>query len=145
MIARYAPKAQRAPPAPRPSIDIVRALEDKLLLGAALGDPVTWSRWLSVLRAAFALPMSTSDVAAFKEVTGNREPPTGRVDQLWATVGRRSGKSRIAAALAVFAAAFIRVASLMVKLGTYSFWRQARIKPASCSITVWASCRRRPS
>lgn len=107
MIARYAPKAQRAPPAPRPSIDIVRALEDKLLLGAALGDPVTWSRWLSALRAAFALPMSTSDVAAFKEVSGNREPPTGRVDQLWATVGRRSGKSRIAAALAVFAAAFM--------------------------------------
>jgi hypothetical protein len=36
-----------------------------------------------------------------------RDPPARRVRELWCTVGRRSGKSRIAAALAVYAAAFV--------------------------------------
>ena len=36
-------------------IGIDRALLDKNLLGAALGDTASWSRWLSVLRAAFGL------------------------------------------------------------------------------------------
>lgn len=60
-----------------------------------------------MLKAAFCLPMSPNDLAAFKEVAGNRAPPTQRVRELWAAVGRRSGKSRAAAALAVFAACFI--------------------------------------
>jgi type 1 fimbriae regulatory protein FimB/type 1 fimbriae regulatory protein FimE len=36
---------------------IDRALMDSNLLGAALGDGASWSTWLAVLRAAFALPM----------------------------------------------------------------------------------------
>ena len=75
---------------------------DPLLLGAALGDPTTWSRWLSVLRAAFALKTTAKDLAAFKQVAGNRDPPNKRVNELWAVVGRRSGKTRIAAAISVY-------------------------------------------
>ena len=73
------PKPPSPSPKPKPSrrtISIVDALEDKLLLGAGLGDTATWSRWFSVLRAAFALPMDAVDITAFKEVAGNREPPT---------------------------------------------------------------------
>ena len=88
------------------SVTLDRALTDRSLLGAALGDPRSWSRWLSVLRAAFGLRMSAADLAAFAEVAGDRRPPTKRVRELWCTVGRRSGKSRIAAALAVYAACF---------------------------------------
>ena len=110
-MKHYIPKSkfQRTPP-PRPAgalIDIDRALLDPNLLNAALGNPASWSRWLSVLKAAFALSMSDTDRTAFAEVSGNREPPTTRVRELWCTVGRRSGKSRVAAALAVYAAAFI--------------------------------------
>jgi hypothetical protein len=97
-------------PQPRPakaSIDIVSALTDRNLLGAALRNPDSWARWLSVLKAAFALPLSATDKEAFGEVAGGRQPPQERVSELWCTVGRRSGKSRIAAALAVYAAAFI--------------------------------------
>jgi hypothetical protein len=91
-----------------PKITIVDALRDELLLGAGIGDIKPWSRWLSVLRAAFALPMSKADLAAFKEVAGDREPPSRRVQELWAVVGRRSGKTRIAAAISVFIAAIER-------------------------------------
>ncbi len=88
-------------------IAIDKALLDKNLLGAALGDPASWLRWVSTLRAAFALPMSDEDRTAFAEVSGNRAPPTARVRELWMSVGRRSGKSKIAAALAVYAACFV--------------------------------------
>ena len=85
-------------------MDICGALLDPNLLGAALGNPATWTRWFSILKAAFALPMNASDLAQFKEVAGGRSPPTERVDELWAIVGRRSGKTRVAAALAVYVA-----------------------------------------
>jgi hypothetical protein len=89
-------------------ITIDRALTDPNLLGAALGNPRSWTRWLSVLKAAFALPLSATDTAAFQEVSGNREPPAHRVRELWCVVGRRGGKSRVAAACATYAACFLR-------------------------------------
>src|ERR1041385_532546 len=85
----------------QPRITIVDALRDELLLGAALGDIATWSRWLVVLKAAFALPMADEDRTAFAEVAGDREPPAHRVRELWSVLGRRSGKTRVAAAISV--------------------------------------------
>ena len=91
-------------------ISIDQALRDRNLLGAALGDLRTWVRWLVVLRAAFGLgiAMSEDERAAFAEIAGGRAPPTRRVAELWAVVGRRSGKTRMAAAVAVFIAAIER-------------------------------------
>jgi phage terminase large subunit-like protein len=80
---------------------IDRAITDRNLLGAALSDIKSWSRWLAVLRAAFALPMSAADRVAFAAVAGNRVPPTRRVNELWCVCGRGSGKTRMAAAAAV--------------------------------------------
>ena len=85
---------------------IDRALVDPLLLGAALGDSASWSRWLTVLRAAYGLPLDDAQRAAFSEVAGGRNPPTRRVRELWAILARRCGKSRMAAAVAVYAACF---------------------------------------
>ena len=87
------------------TIDV--ALTDKRLLGAALGNNVTWSAWLAVLRAAFGLPLSDTKQAIFAEVAGDRAPPAQRVRELWAIVGRRGGKSRMAAALAVYFALLV--------------------------------------
>lgn len=86
-------------------IGIDRALLDKNLLGAALGDTASWSQWLAVLRAAFGLKMSDQDLAIFSEVAGEREPPGQRVNELWCVAGRRSGKTRIAAAISTYIAA----------------------------------------
>jgi hypothetical protein len=84
------------------TISIDRALSDRNLLGAALGSSASWSRWLVVLRAAFGLPIAAEDQAAFVEVAGDRPPPSRRVSELWAVVGRRSGKTRMAAAIAAY-------------------------------------------
>ena len=86
----------------RARIGIDDALADHNLLGSALGDVASWSCWLSVLRATFARPMSDADHAAFAEVAGGRAPPGKRVNELWCVCGRRSGKTRIAAAASVY-------------------------------------------
>jgi hypothetical protein len=89
-----------------PAID--EALRDESLLGAALGDPKTWTTWLAVLCAAFGLPLDAEQLEIFFAVAGGRAPPTQRVRELWAIIGRRAGKSRVAAAIAVFLAIFVR-------------------------------------
>jgi hypothetical protein len=86
---------------------IDQALQDKNLLGAALGDPSSWSTWLAVLKAAFGQQLNRSERRTFAAVAGSRKPPKKRVRELWAVIGRRAGKSRIAAALAVYFAAFV--------------------------------------
>jgi hypothetical protein len=87
---------------------IDRALHDPALLGAALGDAGSWSTWIAVLRAAFGLPLSEEQGRIFAEVAGGRAPPSQRVRELWAVVGRRGGKSRVAAAILIFLALFVR-------------------------------------
>jgi hypothetical protein len=86
---------------------IDRVLRDPNLLGAALGDAGPWKTWLAVLRAAFGLPLDEAEAVSFRQVAGDRAPPGRRVRELWAVVGRRGGKSRMAAALAVYAACFV--------------------------------------
>lgn len=88
-------------------IDIDRALTDPKLLGAALGDPETWLTWRAVLKACFGLELDDDEVDRFADVAGGREPPVSRVSEFWAVAGRRSGKSRMAAALATYLAAFV--------------------------------------
>jgi hypothetical protein len=84
-----------------PALPISEALLDGNLLGAALGDPVPWATWLVVLKAAFGLPLDAAECAVFTTVAGGRVPPLKRVRELWCgPIGRRSGKSRMAAAIA---------------------------------------------
>ena len=85
-------------------VNIADALADPQLLGAAFPDLTSWATWLVVLKAAFALPLDAAELATFRKVAGDRDPPTRRVRELWCIIGRRSGKSRIAAALADYLA-----------------------------------------
>ena len=86
--------------------DIDAALTDPNLLGAALGDPNSWTTWLAVLRAAFGLPLDTQQQQLFGNVAGGRTPPSRPTRELWAILARRCGKSRMAAAVACYAACF---------------------------------------
>jgi hypothetical protein len=87
---------------------IDRALADRRLLGAGLGDLGSWATWLVVLKGAFGLPLDQTERSTFRRIAGDRPPPGKRVRELWAVVARRSGKSRMAAALATYLALFQR-------------------------------------
>jgi hypothetical protein len=85
-----------------PAIPISEALADQHLLGAALGDVSSWQTWRAVLKAAFAEALTNDERALFARVAGGRALPSRRVRELWCgPIGRRSGKSRVAAAIAV--------------------------------------------
>ena len=58
-------------------IPIDAALTDGNLLGSALGPPKTWSAWRTVLKAAFAQPLTADEAATFTAVAGTRAPPGG--------------------------------------------------------------------
>lgn len=88
-------------------ITIDAALRDPQLLGVGLGDPASWKVWLVTLRAAFGLRLTAAQQRIFHAGAGNRAPPQKRVRELWCIVGRRGGKSRVAAALAVYFACFV--------------------------------------
>jgi hypothetical protein len=85
---------------------IDRALADHRLLGGALGDLGSWQVWITTLRAAFGLQLSEGELATFRTIAGDRPPPAKRVRELWCVCARRSGKSRVAAGLAVYLALF---------------------------------------
>jgi hypothetical protein len=90
------------------SLTIDRVLADRRLLGAALGDITPWSTWMVALKSAFALGLvSDNERETFAQIAGGRAPPEHRVRELWACVGRRGGKSRVAALVAVFFALFV--------------------------------------
>ena len=88
-------------------MNIDQALADPNLLGAGLGsDLASWSSWRAILRAAYGLPLSDDQAETFHRLAGGRTAPQGAVSEFWAVVGRRSGKSRMAAAVAVYEACF---------------------------------------
>jgi hypothetical protein len=78
------------------------AIADDNLLGRGfVGE--SWSTWRAVLRAAEGLPLADDQREAFRAVA-EREPPAGRVRELWVVAGRRSGKDSVASAIAAAAA-----------------------------------------
>lgn len=72
------------------------------VLGHQFGGE-SWATWRAVLRASFALDLSRDERAAVEGLTGRKKLPQTPVRELWLLLGRRSGKSIIAAVLAVWA------------------------------------------
>jgi hypothetical protein len=88
------------------TMTILDALDDVHLLGAGFRDAGSWSRWRVALTALFGLPMTAEAAAVCGEHTGRTVPPAAPAREAWFIVGRRGGKSRIAAAVAVYLACF---------------------------------------
>ena len=66
-----------------------------------------WERWQTIVKAAFELPLTKSEMAFFVEASGRRVAPTKPVNELWAPVGRQSGKtSTVSGIAAYYASAF---------------------------------------
>src|SRR3954464_1944705 len=72
------------------------------VLGSAFSGS-SWDTWRIVLRAAFALDLTADERAIVTELTQRETLPSSPVRELWLLLGRRSGKSIIAALLAVWA------------------------------------------
>jgi Terminase large subunit, T4likevirus-type, N-terminal len=90
------------------SLPIDRVLTDSRLLGAGLAPIETWQTWRITLRAAFGEALTDAEREVFKAIAGDRGLPLKRVRELWCIVGRRGGKSRVAAMLACFFACFVK-------------------------------------
>jgi len=83
------------------------------LLGNVLaGD--SWRPWRVILIAAMGEALDDEERAIFKTLTGRPTEPGERVDEFWAVVGRRGGKSRAIAVLIVFIAVFLDHSAVLV-------------------------------
>src|SRR5947209_12349541 len=87
----------------KPTVPIRQALSDPALLGNVLaGD--SWAAWRVLLTAAMGEQLTENERQQFKCLTGRECEPGRRVEELVAVVGRRGGKSRAMATLAVYLA-----------------------------------------
>jgi hypothetical protein len=83
-----------------------QALADKQLLGSAL-ESDSWQAWRALLIAAMGEELTTDERALFQNLTGRPGEPRERVEEFWVVAGRRGGKTRAAAVLAVYMAALV--------------------------------------
>ena len=97
-VKRIRPKAQ---------ISITEALQDHMLLGGALGDPSTWTTWFTILKSIFGEHLDDDELEVFKTLAGGRDPPAKTVSEIFVIAGRRSGKSKMAAAILTYISCFI--------------------------------------
>lgn len=82
-------------------MNIVDVMTDPALFGNQFSGR-SWASWRSLLAGFYGLP---TDGKKFKQLTA-RKAPKQALDELWLAVGRRGGKTQIAALLAVYEACF---------------------------------------
>jgi hypothetical protein len=85
-------------------LDIVQAMDHPGLF-AQWFSGASWDGWRSILKGAFALPMTESERSFFAGVA-EREPPKNRVRECWIIGGRRGGKDSVASLIAAYASVF---------------------------------------
>lgn len=84
-------------------MNIIEALDDPALFASHFrGD--TWEGWRAFLAALFALPMTDAQLDTYRAHTGRTEPPETPFREAAVICGRRAGKSRILALIAVYLA-----------------------------------------
>lgn len=89
-----------------PAVSILDAMDDPALFRAHFRDREAWTAWRAFLAALFGLPMDTAMLETYRACTGRQEPPREPAKEAWPVIGRRGGKSRILALIAVYLAVF---------------------------------------
>jgi hypothetical protein len=87
----------------------------------------SWDGWRTVLKAAYALPMTKHERGFFERVA-KRSPPKRRVKELWVVAGRRAGKDSVASLIAAHSAA--------------SFDRQEQLRRGERALVMCLACDR---
>lgn len=103
-MAARKPAQQRKPPPPAAAMpSILDALDDPALFASHFTG-MSWRAWRAFLAALFGLPMTEAEAAIYREHTGRTTPPAQPFAEAALIVGRRGGKSRVLASIAVFLA-----------------------------------------
>ena len=87
-------------------MNIIKAIHDPALFRPLFKDLSTWTAWQIFLKALFSLPMDEAELELYRRCTGRETAPGQPFREAWVPTGRQSGKSFIAALLAVFIACF---------------------------------------
>lgn len=110
---------------------LLDAMRDRHLFGPWLGGE-SWRAWRVAIAAVFGEPIDAEDVETFRRAAGRDTPPTAPFREAYFVCGRRAGKSRVAAAIAVFMACFRDYSAVLApgEIGTFAVLaadrRQAR-------------------
>ncbi|MCV2881703.1 hypothetical protein [Actibacterium sp. XHP0104] len=88
-----------------PSVTIVEAMQDPALFGDRFGAD-SWAAWRALLAAFYGLPLSDPQADTVRQLTARSVAPPTTFRELWMPIGRRGGKSNVAALIAVYEAAF---------------------------------------
>jgi hypothetical protein len=89
-----------------PHVTMRSALADGGLLGGVLVGE-SWDAWRTVLIAAMGEALTDEERVLFQRLSGRPQEPGQRVDELRGIVGRRGGKTRAMAVLAVYLASMV--------------------------------------
>lgn len=88
------------------------ALENKNVFGKILPG-ASWAAWRVLLIAAMGEELTPAERVTFKELTGRSYEPEERVEEFWAIIGRRGGKTRAIAVLAAYISCFLDFSDLL--------------------------------
>jgi hypothetical protein len=94
-------------------VNIVSAIESEKLFRPVFKDLKTWSAWIVLLKALFALEMTKDELALYQQCTARENPPEGPFKELTVICGRRSGKSFLASVIACYLALFFDYSSYL--------------------------------
>ena len=87
------------------SVSIRDLMTDPDLFGGQFsGD--SWAAWRALLAGFYGLPLNAVELEQFQRITSLSGPVQRLALELWLAVGRRGGKSQIAALVAVYESAF---------------------------------------
>jgi hypothetical protein len=90
------------------NINIIEAIEGVFHGLEELRDLSTWKDWMVCLKSIFGLSLDNKEFRIYKKFTERSRRPRGPFREFWGIVGRRGGKSFIAALILVFLAVFRR-------------------------------------
>ena len=90
----------------KPKVTMREALTDPDLLGDAIPGP-SWLPWRALLIAAMGERLTNKERECFRQLTGREYEPLQRVEEFWGAIGRRGGKTRSAACLAVYCSCLV--------------------------------------
>ena len=86
-------------------VSIRQAMTDPALFGDQFASD-TFAAWRALLSGFYGLPLDDDGAAIWQEVTGREYVAGVLFRELWLAIGRRGGKSQVAALLAIFEALF---------------------------------------